>query len=385
MRSPEAWQEALCLEAKKGEIQSGSSGYRSRRQKVERVIFSWQQTETVDLGVFRSQVKQFLGQAESREEKILGRSLLGRVDYHLRKMIVESEEREIALQLKGAARVYQATRGINLESIDYEALTRRLLSEGVVNLWSLDKQGIEQMLTKENHKLSERLRKKIGSAWEKAREKLDQWGGEVRRVVLPTALATLIVIGGLGYSAWELKEERPVNSIDRGKTTLSVEKEPSVRPTILPGEKIVLGGEAFDFHDYELKTVLPLPSMEFGLNELVLGGYSFTHPQKLTLWAIHCGGSGQSLPGDILLNRLDRPGKGLIIKSKDGIAGLRFVGRFSLARENFVFDEGFVSREARNRGFDIDGQKHLVLVTCDQYSEESQEYETREIMLFAVA
>lgn len=67
-----------------------------------------------DPRVRRQTIKNFLHEAAEPADKLLGRSLLAKADYSLRKAYLEAQGEKVA----GAAKVYQATKGLNLEDID---------------------------------------------------------------------------------------------------------------------------------------------------------------------------------------------------------------------------------------------------------------------------
>lgn len=440
------WQDILRQEIaqKAGEIQPGRQGYRGRKEIVDRI---WKEPLSVErLGERRREVREFIAAAGSEEEKLLGRSYLGRIDYYLRKEICESGALgECVKELKGAAAVFAATRGIKLEDLDYYALARRMLPLPKQEALEIDR--LESALARETAEAEKRISAKL-KFYAIALPRLNSASlAEIKRKAVALAIPVIMVLSGLGFiiagrvsrgAASPQVSEKPkteavvppaAQSVGDPQVIVPPASEaqpPGASPLVSPqptpkataaetaaqeqflpqtgaslemkgvmekenlnitaGESITLGGEIFGNHSFEQKVVLPKMNGKFDTDELVIGAYSFDNKEKTTLWAIHSGwANGKVLPGQMLLENIDRIGWKMDITVGSKTVSAEYVGSFTLPKDNYSFREESVVREALKNGYDLSAKKHLAVITCEKWNWETESYDRVRVLLFLPA
>jgi hypothetical protein len=349
-----SWQDILRKEIaqKAGEIQPGRQGYRVRREIIDKV---WREPLSVEqLGERRREVREFISSTTSDSEKLLGRSYLGRIDYYLRKEICESGALgECAKELKGAAAVFAATRGIKLENFDYHALARRLVP--IPAHEPVEIGDLEGALAQEVEEAEKRIQRRFQFHGIALPRLNSLHIPEIKHKAVAWAIPVIMAISGLGFlianrvshgasaqqvsekpktelvvpqvvppagepqvsvpptlpstsDGLDLKASSPIPSEPTKEATRVAEKvienvalpmtgvskemkEAMARETlnVTVGKNITLGGEIFGNHSFEQKVVLPEMNGRFGLDELTIGAYSFDNKERTTIWAIHSG------------------------------------------------------------------------------------------------
>lgn len=437
------WQEALRREisCRREEVMPGRRGYTVRREIVDKI---WDESMTVEKLIERRQeVKEFLSANANESERLLGRSYLGRIHYRLRRKICQSGAvGESARELRGAAKIFSATKGISLENFDYQSLVEKMAF--LPEREPVEVESLEVLMAEDNQKTEKRLHDRfLALGFNFPHINLPR----IKNKAVVLAVPVIMALSGLGFligsriarhtSAQQFSEPPKAQTVippgsqsevfappvtilpeiqkeavptatpvafnrgveagvlaekDLSQTgSLQIFPEKSIEKTkekikIEIGERIIIGGEIFNNCFFEQKVVLPKADGNFASNEMCVGAYSFDNEDKTTIWAIHSGwAGGQILPGQLLLENADNIGRKMEIIVGNNKTSREYVGSFILPKEEYSFNEESIVKEASLYGYDLRVRKYLALITCSKSTPEAESYDEVRVLLFLPA
>ncbi len=392
----------------------------------------------VNLDSFREGAAWFSQSAEDPVQKLVGRSLLAKTNYQLRKIICQIEAGKRGEEApRSSAEIFRRTKGWDLAALDYADLENQyqeLLFGGKLN----------RVLEKETRQAQSRIRDRLAvlggslaASWGALGEKISS-SVRLTKKALPIALAALALIGlgfgfrqcrgsekagrevrGRGISAGSARDAGP-SSTPTSLPTLSFEGptpwaqndspvasegvSPQKTPTLsaqpdLPltgvekwmpakaaeislsaGEKFVLEGPVFGNRAFLLTAVSPSLDTNFNFDEAVVCGYELSE-EGPTVMVIHAGRQGgQILPGE-QLKAAEKGGK-MLVTTEKGEIKTSLLGTFRVSSRQFRAEAETLAALARQNGISLSG-KCLFVVTCGGWSSADSAYLEKEVLVFS--
>ncbi|MCL5090446.1 MAG: hypothetical protein M1514_00375 [Patescibacteria group bacterium] len=364
----------------------------------------------VEISFLRKQAKDFLEISQTAEQKLLARSLLGKIDYQTRKVLASAKNSN---QADGSRKVFESTIGFRLSCLDWEAFLPEL----------------NTALTKEAAFAEQRLKTKgLGKFLSLPQEV----SGNIFKKIIPLALPALLLFAGL-FSFKSLKDrefafsflrntpamqvapanietpppicfqnsfpplpensfkEEPIAIPEIAIGSLPVTGEEKVReeflteiPSVQKGDKIVLEGETFKGNSFLLTAIDPPESGYFGRNKIVWSGYNLANPGP-SMGSIHSGGykeeDGQvkKLPGQFLLD--DELPKIDLVTEK-GRVKMNYVLTINLPKDVFKSDVKIIMDKIYEKYPFLPKQKYFLLSVCYNYDSSTERYQEIKVFLF---
>ncbi len=381
----------------------------------------------LSLGSFWQGAEWFCQKAEDPAQKLLGRSLLAKTGYQVRRIIcqIEAEKRGEEAP-RSAAEVFRRTKGLDLKTLNYEDLESRYRA-------LLFDKKLDRVLAKETVGRRKQIGRKLSAlgaaataSWLALGEKVSS-SVELTKKAVPVALAALALIGlgfGLHRSSLE-KAGKNVQAPERvaagsahivgspppptlifktptiSETPTVFSQSPSVAeagPIDLPltgaekqaagkgakinlsaGERFVLEGPVFKNQSFLLKAVSPSLAANFNFDEAVVCGYELSE-EGPTVIVIHAGRRGeQILPGE-RLKAAEKGGK-MLVATEKGEIKTSLLGAFRVPSDQFKAEAETLAALARQNGISLSG-KCLLVVTCDGWNSADSTYLEKEVLVF---